>query len=83
MNYILIPIIGGLMIMVVISLIRGIIAFMQSTRADLERDPVGDRRLAGAADAEQDDVQPHQVSGRGGRRRGAGHGDVQVIAPAR
>jgi hypothetical protein len=39
MNYILIPIIGGLMIMVVISLIRGIIAFMQSTRADLERDP--------------------------------------------
>lgn len=39
MNYILIPIIGGLMIMVVISLVRGIIAFMQSTKMDLERDP--------------------------------------------
>jgi hypothetical protein len=39
MNYILIPIIGGLMIMVVVSLIRGVVAFMQSTRMDLERDP--------------------------------------------
>lgn len=39
MNYILIPIIGGLMIMVVVSLVRGIIAFMQSTKMDLERDP--------------------------------------------
>ncbi len=39
MNYILIPIIAGLVIMVVISLARGIIAFMQGTKADLERDP--------------------------------------------
>ncbi len=39
MNYILIPIIVGLVIMVVISLVRGIIAFVQSTKADLDRDP--------------------------------------------
>jgi hypothetical protein len=39
MNYILIPIIGGLMIMVVVSLVRGIVAFLQSTKEDLERDP--------------------------------------------
>ena len=39
MNYILIPIIGGLMIMVVVSLVRGIIAFLQSTKVDLESDP--------------------------------------------
>ncbi len=37
MNYILIPIIVVLVIMVVVSLIRGIVAFMQSTKADLER----------------------------------------------
>lgn len=42
MNYILIPIIIALVVMVVISLVRGIIAFMQSTRLDLERDsPAG------------------------------------------
>jgi len=39
MNYILIPIIGGLMIMVVVSLVRGIVAFLQSTKVDLESDP--------------------------------------------
>lgn len=39
MKYVLIPIIVVLVIMVVVSLIRGIIAFMQSTKADLERDP--------------------------------------------
>ncbi|HKX77737.1 MAG TPA: hypothetical protein VJM34_04375 [Novosphingobium sp.] len=38
MNYILIPIIVVLVIMVVVSLVRGIIAFMQSTKLDLERD---------------------------------------------
>lgn len=38
MNYILIPIIIVLVIMVVVSLIRGIAAFMQSTRQDLEHD---------------------------------------------
>lgn len=47
MNYILIPIIVVLVIMVVVSLIRGIIAFMQSTKADLERDPA-----LGATDAQ-------------------------------
>ena len=36
MNYILIPLIVILMIMVVISLVRGIIAFLQSTKLDLE-----------------------------------------------
>lgn len=39
MNYILIPIIVGLIIMVLVSLIRGIVAFMQSTREDLLHDP--------------------------------------------
>lgn len=39
MKYVLIPIIVVLVIMVVVSLVRGIIAFMQSTKADLERDP--------------------------------------------
>ena len=39
MNYILIPIIIVLVIMVVVSLIRGIVAFMQATKSDLERDP--------------------------------------------
>ncbi len=38
MNYILIPLIIVLVIMVVISLVRGIVAFMQSTKLDLERD---------------------------------------------
>ena len=41
MNYILIPLIVILMIMVVVSLVRGIVAFLQSTKLDLERD--GDR----------------------------------------
>ena len=39
MNYILIPIIAVLVIMVVVSLVRGLIAFMQGTKLDLERDP--------------------------------------------
>ncbi|MCC6828681.1 MAG: HIG1 domain-containing protein [Novosphingobium sp.] len=39
MNYILIPIIIVLVVMVVVSLVRGIVAFLQSTRLDLERDP--------------------------------------------
>ena len=37
MTYILVPIIVILMGLVVYSLVRGIIAFMQSTRTDLER----------------------------------------------
>ncbi len=36
MNYVLIPLIVILMIMVVVSLVRGIIAFLQSTKLDLE-----------------------------------------------
>jgi Hypoxia induced protein conserved region len=32
-------VIVGLMIMVVVSLVRGIIAFLQGTKLDLERDP--------------------------------------------
>ncbi|MCT2401352.1 HIG1 domain-containing protein [Novosphingobium mangrovi (ex Huang et al. 2023)] len=39
MSYILIPVIIGLMIMVVISLVRGIAAFLNSTKEDLHRDP--------------------------------------------
>lgn len=39
MSYILIPIIAVLMIMVVVSLVRGIVAFLQSTKMDLESDP--------------------------------------------
>lgn len=39
MSYILIPIIVVLAIMVVVSFVRGIVAFMKSTREDLERDP--------------------------------------------
>lgn len=38
MEYILIPLIVILMIMVVVSLIRGIAAFLQSTKLDLERE---------------------------------------------
>jgi hypothetical protein len=41
MKYVLIPVIVILMIMVVVSLVRGIIAFLQSTKLDLESD--GDR----------------------------------------
>lgn len=37
MTYILVPIIVVLMIMVVVSLVRGIMAFLKSTRTDLER----------------------------------------------
>ena len=37
MTYILVPIIVVLMIMVVVSLVRGISAFLKSTRTDLER----------------------------------------------
>ena len=39
MSYILIPIIAVLMIMVVVSLVRGIAAFLNGTREDLNRDP--------------------------------------------
>lgn len=38
MNYILIPILLVLMVMVVVSLVRGVAAFLQSTKMDLERD---------------------------------------------
>ena len=41
MNTVLVIVIVGLAIMVVISLMRGIVAFMQSTKLDLESD--GDR----------------------------------------
>ena len=44
MNYILIPVLVILMVMVVVSLVRGIIAFLQSTKLDLESD--GDRATA-------------------------------------
>lgn len=37
MSYVLIPVLLILMVMVVISLVKGIAAFMQSTREDLER----------------------------------------------
>jgi hypothetical protein len=37
MTYFLVIVLIGLMIMVVVSLVRGIAAFLQSTRADLER----------------------------------------------
>lgn len=39
MEYILIPLIIVLAVMVVVSLVRGIIAFLHSTRVDLDRDP--------------------------------------------
>lgn len=39
MTYILVPIIVVLVIMVVVSLVRGIVAFINSTRDDLERAP--------------------------------------------
>ena len=39
MNVILILVIAAMMVMVVVSLIRGIVAFMRSTREDLARDP--------------------------------------------
>lgn len=38
MTYLLIPVIVVLIIMVVVSLVRGIMAFLKSTRTDLERD---------------------------------------------
>ncbi|MDT9013851.1 MAG: hypothetical protein RL671_867 [Pseudomonadota bacterium] len=37
MSYVLIPVLVVLMALVVISLVKGIAAFMQSTREDLER----------------------------------------------
>jgi hypothetical protein len=39
MAYILVPIIIVLVILTVVSLVRGIVAFLQSTREDLEHDP--------------------------------------------
>jgi len=41
MTYILIPVIVVLMIMVVVSLVRGIMAFLHSTKMDLERGDSG------------------------------------------
>lgn len=41
MTYLLIPLILVLVIMVVVSLVRGIGAFLQSTREDLERSGTG------------------------------------------
>ena len=38
MNTVLVIVIVGLAIMVVVSLVRGIVAFMQSTKLDLESD---------------------------------------------
>lgn len=38
MKYILIPVVIVLLVMVVVSLVRGIMAFMQSTKLDLEND---------------------------------------------
>jgi Hypoxia induced protein conserved region len=38
MKYILIPVVIVLLVMVVISLVRGIMAFMHSTKLDLESD---------------------------------------------
>ncbi len=43
MNYILIPILVVLMVMVVVSLVRGIAAFLQSTKLDLENGDDGPR----------------------------------------
>jgi len=37
MSYVLIPVLVIMMVLVVISLVKGIVAFMQSTREDLER----------------------------------------------
>ena len=37
MSYVLIPVLVVMMVLVVISLVKGIAAFMQSTREDLER----------------------------------------------
>lgn len=39
MTYLLIPVLVILMALVVISLVRGIAAFLQTTKADLEADP--------------------------------------------
>lgn len=39
MNYILIPLLIVLLIMVVVSLVRGIVAFLQSSREEIDRDP--------------------------------------------
>ena len=39
MTYLLVPIIVVLMIMVVVSLVRGIVAFINGTKEDLNRDP--------------------------------------------
>ena len=38
MEYILIPLLVIFMIMVVVSLVRGVVAFLHSTKMDLERD---------------------------------------------
>lgn len=39
MSYILVPVIIVLMVMVVVSLVRGIIAFINGTKEDLNREP--------------------------------------------
>ncbi|MBM3596249.1 MAG: hypothetical protein FJX31_10900 [Alphaproteobacteria bacterium] len=43
MNYILIPLLVILMVMVVVSLVRGVVAFLQSTKLDLEHGDDGPR----------------------------------------
>lgn len=43
MNYVLIPILVILLVMVVVSLVRGIAAFLQSTKLDLESGDDGPR----------------------------------------
>lgn len=41
MSYILVPIIVVLAVMVVVSLVKGIVAFLQSTKMDLDHDDGG------------------------------------------
>jgi hypothetical protein len=41
MNYILIPLIVVLVVMVVVSLVRGIVAFLNTTREDLQHEGTG------------------------------------------
>lgn len=51
MNYILIIALAGLMIMVVVSLVRGIVAFLKTTKLDLENQQ--DMARAGEMQARQ------------------------------
>lgn len=47
MNYILIPLLVVLVVMVVVSLVRGIVAFLNTTKRDLEQ---GDTQGTGATE---------------------------------